>query len=64
MKDDTLVTHVGRDPAAQHGAVNPPVYHASTIVSRTVEELEARERAPFEGVTYGRTGTPTTFALE
>ena len=64
MKDDTLLTHAGRDPAAQHGAVNPPVYHASTIVAPTVEVLEARNATPFEGTTYGRTGTPTSFALE
>ena len=64
MKDETLLTHVGRDPAAQHGAVNPPVYHVSTILEPSVEALQAREKAPFDGMTYGRTGTPTSFALE
>jgi cystathionine beta-lyase len=64
MKDDTLVTHAGRDPAAYDGAVNPPVYHVSTVIAQTVEELEAREKARFDGMTYGRSGTPTSFALE
>ena len=29
----TEVIAAGRDPKAQGGMVNPPVYHASTIVS-------------------------------
>ncbi len=65
---DTLLTHLGRNPEAQHGAVNPPVYHASTILSKNMAEWEAK-RAPerrFDGKTirYGLSGTPTTFALE
>ena len=42
--------------------VNPPVYHASTILFPTVAAMEAAR--PHHGVTYGRYGTPTTFALE
>jgi len=67
-RKDTLLTHLGRHPEAQHGAVNPPVYHASTILSANIAEWEAR-RDPakrFDGrtVRYGLHGTPTTFALE
>lgn len=61
---DTLLAHLGRDPAANHGVVNPPVYHASTIIYPTLAALEEAERTPFEGTRYGRHGTPTTFALE
>jgi cystathionine beta-lyase len=46
--------------------VNPPVYHASTILYPTVAEWEAsriRSRR-FDEVRYGQLGTPTTFALE
>ena len=64
MKKDTRLTHAGLDPYANHGVVNPPVYHASTIVFPTVEALEHADRTPFEGTRYGRRGTPTTFALE
>ena len=64
MKKDTLLVAAGRDPHANHGIVNPPVYHASTIVHPTVAALEEAERTPFEGTRYGRRGTPTTFALE
>ena len=66
MKEDTIITTVGRDPAANHGIVNPPVYHASTITHPTVAALQAARARRFEpGVyTYGRNGTPTHTALE
>jgi cystathionine beta-lyase len=62
---DTLVTHLGRHPEAQMGAVNPPVYHVSTILSPNMAEWEGRDPAKrFDTVRYGLYGTPTTFALE
>jgi len=64
MKKDTRLTHAGLDPHANHGVVNPPVYHASTILYPSVEALEQADRTPFEGTRYGRRGTPTIFALE
>ena len=64
MKKDTLLAHAGRDPEANYGIINPPVYHASTVVFPTLAALEESEKDPFTGVTYGRFGTPTTFALE
>ena len=64
MKRDTVLVTAGRDPAANHGVVNPPVYHASTILFPTLAALEAAERARHDTVFYGRYGTPTTFALE
>src|SRR5260370_16687400 len=65
-KIETLVTHAGRDPASNFGVVNPPVYHASTILYPTVKSIEERQKTRFApGMpTYGRHGTPTTFALE
>ncbi len=63
---DTLLAHLGGDPQERHGAVNPPVYRASTILFPTVAEWEA-SRDParrFDVVRYGQLGTPTTFALE
>ncbi len=44
----------------EHGAVNPAVYHASTITFPTMEILENRAQ-PY---TYGRKGTPTSRAFE
>jgi cystathionine beta-lyase len=63
---DTLLVHLGGHPTDRHGAVNPPVYRASTILFPTVAELEAgRDPARrFDVVRYGQLGTPTTFALE
>ena len=62
MDDATLVTALGRDPERQHGVVNPPVYHASTILFPSVAAMEAAR--PRDGTYYGRYGTPTTAALE
>src|SRR5882757_2262437 len=65
-RKDTLLTHLGRHPEGQHGAVNPPVYHASTILSSNMAEWEAKRdpKTRFDVVRYGLLGTPTTFALE
>jgi cystathionine beta-lyase len=64
MKKDTLLVSAGRNPRDNHGVVNPPVYHASTIIYPSVDALEHADKTPFEGTRYGRRGTPTTFALE
>src|ERR1051325_8691170 len=63
-RDRTKLTHAGNSPFENHGIVNPPVYHVSTVLYETVEQLHAREKAPYDFVTYGRTGTPTTWAFE
>lgn len=65
-KPDTRLAHLGRNPKSQHGAVNPPVYHASTILYKDVESLRNAKhvRMNRDAVTYGRAGTPTTFALQ
>lgn len=57
----TAILHDGRDPAAQHGFVNPPVYRGSTVLFPTLDAIEAYDAQPFK---YGRHGTPTTAALE
>ena len=62
MKDDTIITHSGRHPFDNHGVVNPPVYHASTILFPTMEEYINRSET--SRIRYGRRGTPTIFALE
>jgi cysteine-S-conjugate beta-lyase len=64
LKDETLLGHAGNRPAANFGIVNPPVYHASTILFPSLAAQEAAARDMTAGVTYGRNGTPTSFALE
>jgi cystathionine beta-lyase len=61
-RPDTVLAVSGRDPDSNFGIVNPPVYHASTILSPTMDKFE--NRIPFEGFGYGRNGTPTQKALE
>lgn len=64
MKKDTLLTHVGRDPAQTHGTVNMPVYRTSTVVFPDLESYETRDPDDFKSMRYGIHGTPTTFAFE
>jgi cysteine-S-conjugate beta-lyase len=59
-RTDTKVVTAGRDPRSYHGFVNPPVYHASTVLYPNAEDFIAH-RARYQ---YGRRGTPTTEALE
>ena len=63
-RPDTVLVHAGSSPADQHGLVNPPVCHASTVLFPTLAALEASDANPFETVNYGRIGTPTTWAFE
>jgi cysteine-S-conjugate beta-lyase len=60
LKPETRLITAGRDPQAQFGFVNPPVYHASTVLYPTAEDQVAH-RARYQ---YGRRGTPTSEALE
>jgi cystathionine beta-lyase len=60
LKPDTKVTTGGRNPHAHHGYVNPPVYHASTLLYRTAEDYLG-SKGQYH---YGRCGTPTSEALE
>lgn len=63
-RPETVAAHAGRKPRENHGIVNPPVYHASTVVFPTVKALEESQAAPLDHVHYGRYGTPTTMAFE
>jgi cystathionine beta-lyase len=63
-RPETILTHAGTAPFDHHGIVNPPVYHASTVLFPSVAALEAADATPFETINYGRMGTPTSQALE
>lgn len=64
QQPDTLLTTLGRDPPSHANTVNPPIYRASTVTFPTLADLEAVAKAPYDIFSYGRQGTPTTFALE
>ena len=61
MKDETKAILAGRKSAQFDGAVNTPVYHASTILYPSLAAIRGKETIPY---TYGRRGTPTSSALE
>lgn len=51
----TRLTQIGRNPEEQCGFVNTPVYRGSTVIFKTLDDIE-NNRAEF---TYGTHGTPT-----
>lgn len=57
---ETRVITAGRHPPSYYGFINPPVYHASTLVYPSAADYVAH-RGRYQ---YGRVGTPTTEALE
>ena len=67
---ETRLVHAGRKrewtrgPEATAGIVNPPVWHASTILFDNLAALDAARSRPDDGLFYGRRGTPTSWALE
>jgi cystathionine beta-lyase len=60
----TEVVHLGRDPRRYLGAVNTPVFRASTIVLPTVADLERAARGEYGGLSYGLHGLPTVTDLQ
>ncbi|MEQ8397099.1 cystathionine beta-lyase [Thalassobaculum sp.] len=60
----TRLVHAGRHPHDNHGVVNPPVYHASTILQPSLAVWEASRKPDFQGYRYGRAGTPTSRSFE
>jgi cystathionine beta-lyase len=60
LKPQTLLVTAGRETAEFHGFVNPPVYHASTVLYPNAADMVAH-RSRYQ---YGRRGTPTSEALE
>src|SRR2546428_13090407 len=59
QKPATRLVTGGRDPFSYHGFVNPPVYHASTVLYPSAEDFLAHRSR----YVYGRRGTPTSEAL-
>jgi cysteine-S-conjugate beta-lyase len=67
MREETVIVRSGRHPEQFRGAVNTPVFHASTILSESVEEFRRKRRDRVEGLAgtyYGRFGTPTIETLQ
>lgn len=60
LSPDTIATHAGRMSVEHFGAVNTPVYRASTILYPNLASLEKRDVPYF----YGRRGTPSSDSFE
>jgi cysteine-S-conjugate beta-lyase len=63
-KPATRVVHLGRNPSRYLGAVNTPVFRATTMLFPTVEILEKSRRGEYEGIGYGLHGLPTVTDLQ
>ncbi|QDZ10038.1 cystathionine beta-lyase [Devosia ginsengisoli] len=57
---ETVLTHGGREPSEQFGFVNTPVYRGSTVLFKTLADIEAQQQRYL----YGRAGNPTTEGVE
>jgi len=57
---ETLLTHLGREPDDQFGFVNTPVYRGSTVLFKTLADIESQQQR----FLYGRAGNPTTEGVE
>jgi cystathionine beta-lyase len=60
----TEVAHLGREPARHLGAINTPVYRASTILFNSVADYEASQRGQSKSLNYGLRGLPTVTDLQ
>ena len=57
---ETLLTHFGRNPEDQFGFVNTPAYRGSTVLFKTLADLDSQQQKYL----YGRAGNPTTESVE
>lgn len=64
FKAATLAGHLGRAPRQFLGAVNTPVFRASTMLFPTVADLERAVRGEYDGIGYGLHGLPTVTDLQ
>lgn len=62
--DETLATHLGRDPLANEGAVNPPIQKTSTILFENYAEFKEISEGRSSKIHYGRHGMQLSRGLE
>ncbi|GAB4181895.1 MAG: cystathionine beta-lyase [Geothermobacteraceae bacterium] len=68
MKSSTEIIASGYDGDSRslprYNTINPPIYHASTVLFDSYAELAAAGRGEYGGFTYGTDGGPTQLAFE
>ena len=60
----TRLGHGGRTPKDQKGAVNPPVYRASTVLFDSLADYEEADHNAIDRFYYGRISNPNADAFE
>jgi len=63
-KPTTRAVHLGRHPRKFLGAVNTPVFRATTMLFPTAADLDQAERGKYSGIGYGLHGLPTVTDLQ
>ena len=63
-KPATRAVHLGRNPRKFLGAVNTPVFRASTMLFPTVADLDQAALGQYAGIGYGLHGLPTVTDLQ
>ncbi len=48
----------------RYHSINPPIYHASTVLFENYAELKSAGQGQYDGFTYGTDGSPTQAAFE
>ena len=71
MKKDTLITTAGLEPESYNGAINPPIYHLSTILFPTLADYENAKNGNSihncygkQDCSYGTVGSLTSNSLK
>jgi len=64
VKPQTTLLHSEYHPPGDFEAFPTPVYHASTVLFKSVAAMRSRNWLSRDSYTYGLHGTPTTFTLE
>lgn len=63
MKPQTALIHDPKHPPQAIDTLQPPVYHASTIIFRDTDALQNRHWSDRYDYSYGTHGTPTVYTL-
>lgn len=64
LRDETLLTQVGRNRDAGAHFVNTAIHRGSTVLFPTYEEFSRCHKLGRHELSYGAEGTPSSFALE
>ncbi len=64
QKPATRAVHLGRNPRKFLGAVNTPVFRATTMLFPTVADLDRAALGQYAGIGYGLHGLPTVTDLQ